>query len=148
MKHCPTCGQPVLPSMGEKTARQVNAAQARPQTSTPTTNEATIKLIIGNSISSPKTETTPRGYKTQHVIKRDQRYRIRINLISFPRRGTIGGKLTIAPLGTGTENKGTPTTHELPEQPTIPLTPHQHEFQITAKFEDQIPVKIILEVGA
>lgn len=153
MKNCPTCGQPILPSMGEKVARQVDAAQAktsgiRPNLAQPAGDNVTMTLHIGNSASPVRAETTPRGYKGQHVVKRDQRYRVRVALLSFPRKGTMGGKLTIVPLGSG-ERK--PTVYELPEQPTThPAAPYTHEFKVMTGFGNQelaVPVKIVLVVA-
>lgn len=140
MKHCPTCGQPILPSMGNRIARTVAKTQTQDiQTPTPT-----LTLYIGNSASSPSTETTPRGYKAQQVIKRNgKRYRIRLNITNFPRRGTIGGKLTIITLST---TERTPTQHELQEQPTTyPQTPYQHEFLLPVSMgEETVPIKITI----
>ncbi len=154
MKQCPTCGQPVLPSMGEKVARQVDAAQAktpgiRPRgqnAAEPAPGNATLTLHVGNSASSLNAETTPRGYKAQHVLKRDQRYRLRVALLSFPRKGTMGGKLTVIALGAGKETA--PVVYNLTEQPTThPNAPYSHEFQVTATLDGQVPVKIVLVVG-
>lgn len=122
MKNCPTCGQPILPSMGEKAARKVkNIETAHTQTpnirttrqnrpvENPQTGRTTPTLTLhirantgtGHQDSTflPRTETTPRGYKTQQVVKiAGKRHKIRLNFTNFPRKGTIGGKITVVPL--------------------------------------------------
>lgn len=150
MRTCPTCGQAILPSMGDRVARQVDAAQAktsgiRPTLAQPAGDNVTLTLHIGNSASSVRAETTPRGYKGQHVQKKGERYRFRVALLSFPRRGTMGGKLTVIALGAG-ERK--PVTYDLPEQPTThPNAPYAHEFQVTTSLDAPTPVKIVLVVA-
>ena len=154
MTHCPTCGQPVLPSMGDRVARAVDNDAQTPDiqapTPTPLPPRLTLTLHIGNSASSPSTETTPRGYKTQQVIRRNgKRYRVRLNITNFPRRGTMGGKLTVIALG---KAERSPVQYELPEQiTTYPQAPYQHEFLLPVSLgeETAVPVRIILSaVGA
>lgn len=148
MKNCPTCGQAILPSMGEAIARKVNQAEAqtsgiRPTRQTQPADGIALTLHIGNSASSPRAETTPRGYKTQHVHKKDgKRYRLRLLLQSFPRRGTMGGKLTVIALG----EERTVTTYDLPEQvSTYPNAPFSHDWQnVMVDLGGIIPVRVVL----
>lgn len=153
MKNCPTCGQAILPSMGDRVARQVDAAQAktpgiRPNLAQPAGDNVTLTLHIGNSASSVRAETTPRGYKGQHVQKKGERYRFRVALLSFPRKGTMGGKLTVIPLGPTSQKERKPVVYDLPEQPTThPAAPYTHEFQVTASLDVPTPVKIVLVVA-
>lgn len=150
MRTCPTCNQPILPSMGDRVARKVDEAQAkgtgiRPQLSEPAPDNVTLTLRIRDSVSSLRAETTPRGYKAQHVHKAGTKHRFRVALMSFPRRGTMGGKLTVIPLGTG-ERK--PVVYDLPEQATTyPNAPYAHEFATTVELDGQAPVKVTLTVG-
>lgn len=131
--------------MGETTARKVDQTQTFNIRTTPQNrpiNRTALTLHIGNSTSSLRAETTPRGYKAQHIHKKDgKRYRFRILIQFFPRRGTIGGKLTIITLG-----ENTITTNELPEQPTTyPDLPFTHDWQnLTADLGGTTPLRITI----
>jgi hypothetical protein len=119
MKNCPTCGQPLLPSMGD-----IKAVKVAPSL-------LTLTLQIGQTVTSLKVEETPRGYRAQHVIKREQRYRLRFNIVKFPRKGTLGGRLKVIPLGGGSE----PTVYELQGVPVLPLdAPFSAEFKVEVSF--------------
>lgn len=131
MKNCPTCGQPLLPSMGEIKARKV-VAQVND-------NPFTISVQIGDTVVQLKGERTPRGVKAQHVIKRGKRYRLRFNFVHFPRKGTLGGKLRVIQLG----GQVGVMVYELPEVvTTFPEVSFLVEFGVDVSFGEEgvIPV--------
>lgn len=148
MKHCPTCGQAILPSMGEIVAKKVNQAEAqtpniRPIRQSQPADGIALTFHVGNSASSLRAETTPRGYKTQHVHKKDgKRYRLRLLIQHFPRKSTLGGKLTVITLG---EERNV-TTYDLPEQvSTYPNAPFSHDWQnVMVDLGGIIPVRVVL----
>lgn len=115
MTNCPTCGQPILPSMGDKVARKVDQAQARTHDiRTQQEGRVPLTLRIGEASTVLDTESTPRGYKTQHLHRKDgKRYRIRVQLTRFPKKGTIGGKVSVIEL----EQEKKVTVYQLPEKP-------------------------------
>ncbi len=144
MKNCPTCGQPILPSMGEAIAKKVDQTKAQIYNIRLIQQPpAALTLYIRNSTVSLRAETIPRGYKAQHVYTENgKRYRLRLLIQGFPRKGTVGGKLTIVALG---ENRIV-TTHSLPEQVSqYPNSPFSHDWQhIMVNLGEIIPIRITL----
>lgn len=99
--------------------------------------KTSMTLHVGNSTLLLSPETTPRGFRAQHVYRKPrmkgtpaptERYRFRIQLTNYPKKGTMGGKLTVIELKDGDGNRKA-TTLTLPEQlTTYPTPPFAHDW--------------------
>jgi hypothetical protein len=125
MKHCPTCGQIILPSMGKKTQKIANAITQTPQ-NPPT---ITIEIDTNGTKHTLDTQTTPRGYRGTKTIRTPNGpYRLRTNLLHLPRKKAITGHLTTIHLPNAQNH--TPTKINLPPQPTNhPTLPITHTWE-------------------
>lgn len=148
MKHCPTCGQIILPSMGEMVAnkvKKVNQQRIRTPNTKPVAKENNVSLTfsVNNSTFSPKVETTPNGYKAHHLYTSKGKYRLRFQFIYNPNKKIIGGRITVITLG----DEKKVTVYGLEEQLTIyPNSPFSHEWdKVIIDLDDRVNCLIILK---